>query len=313
MHVVITGGLGFIGSRIGSSLLKEGHRVSLLDNSATSVVAGLPGAELHKVNLMDPASSGGLKIDKADCMMHLAGPSSGMASAKDPVGTISAGYQITFNALELASRIGVTRFLHASSMVVYGSVAHNPVREDLPCAPISPYGIGKFANERLVDTYCSARDMGFVNFRMFNVYGPGQNLARTDQGLVSIFTAQLLKSPKIVSKGSLERFRDIVHIDDVALAWTLCATRGGARGPLNLGCGESITFRELIQTVADELGIKGKLEIQQAEGTPGDQFGICADISALRAATGFSPKMRPQDGVRDFARWAKQSTAALSR
>lgn len=304
MHVVITGGLGFVGSRIGARLLQEGHRVTVLDNSATSVVATLAGAEVLAVDLTDAAAAAALPMAPADCLMHLAGPSSGLASAKDPVGTISLGYQITLNALALAARLGVSRFLHASSMTVYGNPPRNPVREDFACAPISQYGVGKFANERLVEITCSARDMAFVNLRMFNVYGPGQNLARTDQGLVSIFTAMLLKSPKIISRGSLDRFRDIVHIDDVVKAWILCAEGDRARGALNVGSGSAITISEIITTIADELGVSDKLAIEVAEGTPSDIFGISADISALRAAVGYAPTLSPQEGVRRFARWA---------
>jgi UDP-glucose 4-epimerase len=306
MHYIITGGLGFIGSRIGTRLLADGHRVTVIDNLTTAVGATLPGAEVHQVDLRDAADVAALHLPAADCLMHLAGPSSGMASAKDPVGTIADGYRLTFNALELAARLGVKRVIHASSMNVYGNVRpdQNPVREDGPCAPISHYAIGKFANERLVEVFCKERGMSFVNLRMFNVYGPGQNLARTDQGLVSIFTAMLMKGPKAVSRGSLDRFRDLVHIDDVITTWLLCASRNEATGTFNVGSGKSLTIKELISTIADELGIGDKLEIEVAAGTPGDLFGICADVSALRAAIGYSPTISPSEGVRQFVRWA---------
>jgi len=306
MHCVVTGGLGFIGSRIGTRLLSEGHRVTVCDNLTTSVGRTLPGADLLQVDLRDSAAVAGLTLSETDCLMHLAGPSSGMSSAKDPVGTIADGYRLTYNALELAVRAGVKRVIHASSMNVYGNVRpeQNPVREDLPCAPISHYAIGKFANERLVEVFCKERGISFVNLRMFNVYGPGQNLARTDQGLVSIFTAMLMKSPKAVSRGSLDRFRDLVHIDDVVKTWLLCASRKEAMGTFNVGSGQSLTIKELISTIADELGIGDKLEIEAAAGTPGDLFGICADVSALRTAIGFSPTIRPSEGVRQFVRWA---------
>lgn len=310
MHVVITGGLGFIGSRIGIRLLSEGHKVTVLDNLTTPVTKTLPGTDVVRVDLKDAAAVSAVKLPEADCLMHLAGPSSGMASAKDPVGTIADGYRLTYNALELAARLGARRVVFASSMNVYGNVRRdqNPVREDLPCIPISHYAIGKFANERLVEVFCTERGISFVNLRMFNVYGPGQNLARTDQGLVSIFTAMLMESPKAVARGSLDRFRDIVHIDDVVTAWVLCATQNGTNGAFNVGSGEAITVRELILTIADELGLGKKLEIEVADGTPGDLFGICADVSALRAAAGFSPTIAPSEGIRQFVRWAvKQS------
>lgn len=310
MHFLITGGLGFIGSRIGTRLLSEGHQVTVFDNLTTSVGTTLPGAEVLRVDLRDKAAVAALNLSETHCLMHLAGPSSGMSSAKDPVGTIADGYRLTYNALELAARVGVKRVIHASSMNVYGNVRpeQNPVGEDLPCVPISHYAIGKFANERLVEVFCKERGISFVNLRMFNVYGPGQNLARTDQGLVSIFTAMLMKSPRAVSRGSVDRFRDVVHVDDVVTAWTLCATQNGINGTFNVGSGKAVTIKDLILTIADELGIEKKLQIEVADGTPGDLFGICADVSALRAATGFSPMIPPPEGIRQFVRWAvKQS------
>lgn len=306
MHLVITGGLGFIGSRIGTRLLSEGHKVSVLDNLTTSVETTLPGANVVRVDLKDEAAVSVIKLPAADCLMHLAGPSSGMSSAKDPVGTIADGYRLTYNALELAARLGIRRIVSASSMNVYGNVRpeQNPVPENLPCVPISHYAIGKFANERLVEIFCKEHGISFMNLRMFNVYGPGQNLARTDQGLVSIFTAMLIKSPKVISRGSLDRFRDIVHIDDVVTAWVRCATQNGFNGTFNVGSGQAIRIRDLILTIAEELGIGKRLEIEVVEGTPGDLFGIYADISALRAAIQFSPTVVPPEGVRQFVRWA---------
>lgn len=309
MHIIITGGLGFVGSQIATRVLRDGHKVTILDNISTSVAKSLPGADVLNVDLRDEASVESIHVPEADCLMHLAGPSSGMSAAKNPVTTISDGYRLTYNVLELAVRLDVKRVLHASSMNVYGNVRReqNPVREDLACLPISHYGIGKFANERLVEVFCKERGISFINLRMFNVYGPGQNLARTDQGLVSIFTAMMMKSPKAVSRGSLDRFRDIIHIDDVVTAWVLCATQNRANGAFNVGSGQSVTVRDLIVTIADELGIGKKLQIEVADGTAGDLFGIYADISALRAATGFSPKIAPSDGIRQFVRWAVKS------
>lgn len=312
MHVVVTGGLGYIGSRITKRLLDDGHRVSILDNGLTATAKEVPGAQVKVVELNNETAAATTILEEADCLMHLAGPSSGPASARDPVGTVANSYRITYNTLELASRIGVKRFLYASTMTVYGNVAlaQNPVREDIPCLPISHYAIGKFANERLVEVYCKAQGIAFNHLRMFNVYGEGQDLSRMDQGLVSIFVAMLLKSPRIVSRGSLERFRDVVDIHDVVTAWVLCANGNQSDGALNVGSGEPVTIGNLIHLIADELGVVEEVEV--AEGTPGDIFGISADISALRAATGFSPEFPAERGVRRFTRWAKQTAGAYA-
>ena len=266
----------------------------------------IPGAKIVPVDLLDPEAVELLQIEPCDCFVHMGGASSGPASIKDPVGTISRGYAMTYNVLSLAERLEAQRFLFTSSMTVYGAIepANCPIGEQTPCLPISHYGIGKFANERLIEVYCRNKDMGFNNLRLFNVYGPGQDLTRRDQGLVSIFLALLMKSPKVVSRGDLNRFRDIVHVDDVINAICLCVDQNVASGPFNVGSGHSITIGELIFEIAEALNISEHLEVEVAEETPGDIFGIYADISALTEATGYVPCYLPREGIRQFTQWA---------
>jgi len=309
MHALVTGGLGFIGSQVAARLLEDGHRVTVLDNHASPVVADVSGAGVITADVTDAGATEALDVPPADCVLHLGGPSSGPASARDPVGTMAASYAGTLNVLELSRRLGVRRFVYASSMTVYGDVEQVPVTEETPCQPRSHYGIAKFACERLVELQCRQNGVGYNSLRVFNVYGPGQDLSRTDQGLVSIFLAMLLKGPDIVSKGTLDRVRDVVHIDDVVEAFVRCAASANVDGPLNVASGSGITIGELIAEMADELGLTKRLNVTVADGTPGDIQTIEADISALIAATGFRPRFDPPTGVRRFARWAAEQPA----
>ena len=309
MHFVITGGFGFIGSKTTQRLVGDGHQVTLLDNKTSHVIDSIPGADILPANLLDLDTLENLVISPCDCFLHIGGASSGPASIKDPVGTISNGYAMTYHALLLAERLRAKRFLFTSSMTVYGLVKPElcPVTEETPCLPISHYGVGKFANERLVEIFCRSKGISFNNLRLFNVYGPGQDLKRRDQGLVSIFLALLKESPNIVSRGKLDRFRDIVHVDDVVNALCLCAEKQIPSGPFNVGCGQSITIGEIILQLAEVLGIQKQLNVEEAEGTPGDIFGIYADISALKEATGYLPRYLPQEGIRQFTQWVINS------
>lgn len=304
MHVVITGGLGFIGSHIATRLCRDGHKVSLIDNYSTSVATEILGADVIQLDLLDDAASAAAALPDAECLIHLAGPSSGMESNADPVKTVSHGYRVTLNALRLAARSKVSRVLNASSMVVYGNEAKSPVAETASCLPVSHYGIGKFANERLVEVFCADHGIRFNQLRFFNVYGPGQDLKRTTQGLVSIFLAMLMKSSKVTSKGSLKRFRDIVHIDDVVEVCVRCASSDIGDGPLNVASGEPIVYEDLIKIIAHELGILDKLEIEIADGVPGDLHGIYADISKVKSELDFTPAYLPGRGIRSFTQWA---------
>jgi len=309
MHIIITGGLGFIGSNITARLLNEGHQVTILDNLATSIVTEIPGADVTNLDLTDDSAVADIKLSDADCLMHLARSSSGPESANNPVGTVTHGYAQTYNALLLAKKSKVKRVLHASTMTVYGDIDPdiNPVAEATPCLPVSNYGIGKFANERLVDIFCNSNGIGFNNLRMFNVYGNDANGPVAAHGLVGVFIDMLMKSPRAISHGPLERFRDLVHVKDVVTAWVLCATNNNQDGPFNVGSGQSISFKGMITAIAEELGIACQLTMEVGAGTPGDMFGAVADISAIQAATGYTPEFSPVPGVKSFTRWAMET------
>ena len=253
MNILVTGGLGYIGSRVVQYFLDNGHIVTILDNLESAISSDIEGASIINIDMTDDEATDKLVLDEKDVVVHMAGPSSGMASAADPVGTISRGYAATLNTLKLAKRLGVRRFLFASSMVVYGNAAisDGPVKETLACEPVSHYGIGKQANERLIDVFCSDNDIGYNCLRIFNVYGPGQDLNRLDQGLVSIFTALLMKSPQLEVRGSLDRYRDLIHIDDVVISFYRAALQSSYNGPINLATGQKTTMKELINTIGD--------------------------------------------------------------
>ncbi len=304
IHVLITGGLGFIGAHLAARFCLDKHRVSLIArNSHATPAVDVSGASIVSLDLLDDAAVAAIDLEPADCLIHLAGPSSGMERLDDPDGILADGHRGTSNALALAARLNVKKFLYASSVAVYGEPARNPVLETDTCQPVSPYGVGKLANEKLVQTFCLDNDISFNQLRLAAVYGPGQDLARTTHGMVNIFLAQLLKGPAITSMGSLDRFRDIIHIDDAIEACFSCATRDTENGPLNICSGSSITVERLIQVLASEIGIGTDLEINVADGVPGDIHGIFADMTKMKSLLNFTPKFAPEEGLRHYARW----------
>ena len=194
MKILITGGLGFIGARVVKKFTDSGATITVLDNTIPKNGSRVPDSNFVKVDLTKSELIQKIKVGKQDLVIHLAGPSSGPASSKDPLGTIVKSYSSTINVLDLAHRCSAKRFLFASSMVVYGNTLspEKPVGEMSRCEPISHYGIAKFASESLIRSFCEQNGIGYNLLRLFNVYGPGQDLDRKDQGLVSIFIALLL-------------------------------------------------------------------------------------------------------------------------
>ena len=302
MATLVTGGSGFIGGWLINRLLERGDAVTILDRGITDTSPIPAGADHHTIDLTDMAAARELKLPDIDVLYHIGGPSSGMASTDDPLGTLNTTYAIGLTAIELAERLHAKRIVYASSMAVYGDPADpmQPVREDMPLRPKSHYAIAKIAAENMIAAAASAAGIAYNHLRLFNVYGPGQDLNRTDQGIVSIFLAQLLASPHAVSKGSLERFRDLVHVGDVVAAMTACVDAEAVSGAYNVGSGTRTTVGELITIIARELGIEDKLEITAEADRPDDIIGIWGDIDKIKAAAGYRVEYDAHKGVEDF-------------
>jgi UDP-glucose 4-epimerase len=258
-----------------------------------------PGIDFVQLDLADPAAvsrlPGGCRT-----VLHLAGQSSGEISFDDPVSDLNKNTIATLNLVRYALDNAATRFVYASSMSVYGAVDDAPAAEEQRCTPLSCYGVGKLASEQYLRIYGSR--LPSVALRMFNVYGPGQNMQNLRQGMVSIYLAQALVGP-IEVKGSLERFRDFIYIDDVVEAWWRAGTYAAAAGQvLNVGTGVRTTVAALLQAIC-ELVPAASYFVRGA--TPGDQSGIYADTRALSQCLGLN-EFTPLDvGLKRFVDWAR--------
>jgi UDP-glucose 4-epimerase len=142
--------------------------------------------------------------------------------------------------------------------------------------------------------------------RMFNVYGPGQDMSNLRQGMVSIYLAQALDSGRIEVKGSTDRFRDFIFIDDVVDAWFRAATFPSAIGQtLNIGTGVRTTVGTLLQQVC-ELVPGSSYFVKGA--TPGDQSGIFSDLANLKACLGMNSFTPLDAGLKKFVDWSSIAT-----
>jgi UDP-glucose 4-epimerase len=186
--------------------------------------------------------------------------------------------------LDFAVKTNCRRFIFASTMSVYGDIDEGVASEDLVARPKSFYAVGKLATEHYLKVFANTRNINFSALRYFNVYGPGQNLENMKQGMASIFLTQLFsdKTPSLVVKGSLDRFRDFIFIDDVVDITVRCLNAPEAHNKIiNVGTGEKTTVREILKVIMREAKIEKPISIEGS--TPGDQFGIRADTSLLKS------------------------------
>lgn len=301
--VLVTGVAGFIGSYVASRFLQEGYSVVGVDDLSSGRIENIPaGLEFIQGDL---AQASTIARIPRDCrrVLHLAGQSSGEISFDDPVADMEKNTVSTLNLIRYGIENRVERMVYASSMSVYGTVDNEPISESHACRPLSCYGVGKHAAEGYLRVYQSK--LPFVSLRMFNVYGPGQDMRNLRQGMVSIYLAQALANGRIEVKGSTDRFRDFIYIDDVVEAWFRAATYPSAlRQTLNVGTGVRTTVGALLEQVC-ELVPGSSYFVQGA--TPGDQSGIFADVSAFKNCLGLTSFLPLDVGLQKFVDWARNS------
>ena len=299
--VVVTGVAGFIGSRVAARMATEGFTVVGVDDLSSGKQSNVPSSiDFIQGDLADTQTIS--KLPKAaEFVLHLAGQSSGEMSFDDPVADLEKNTISTLNLIKYGIGANISKLVYASSMSVYGNVPDAPIGEDEHVAPLSCYGVGKLAAENYLNVF--GKQLSSVSLRMFNVYGPGQDMANLRQGMVSIYLAQALTNKHIVVKGSLERFRDFIYIDDVVEAWFRATTFVGVGGnTINIGTGVRTTVAQVLEAVkANVVGTS----VEVTDPTPGDQNGIFADTTRMRALLGMSDFVQLADGVKRFSDFVK--------
>lgn len=300
MNVLVTGAAGFIGSAVAKRLRDEGHNVVGIDDLSTGRLENVPmGIKFIRGDLMLRDFAADLK-PTFEAVLHLAGQSSGELSFLDPINDLERNAVSTLNVIDFARRTGVHTVIYASSMSVYGDVA-GPVSETELRRPKSFYGVSKLASEEYLRMV--AADLRTVSLRMFNVYGPGQDLGNLRQGMVSIFLAMAVKEKQITVRGSLDRFRDLIFIDDVVEVWSRMLKASFSSGTVvNVGSGQKTFVRDLVNLIVNR---NPGTDVVIDRPTPGDQTGIVADTRILANFVDVARFTSLDDGLARFDAWAK--------
>ena len=288
MDYLITGGAGFVGSHLAKRLLDDGHDVDIYDNFSSGDKDNIPKGA--KVTALWNTSR------KYDAVFHLAAQCSQAVSFDNPRLDLEANQILALDLLDWCKENEVERFIYTSSMATYGHAAAFGPPEAHAQMPTSYYGIHKVAAEG----YVRLSGLNYTTFRLQTVYGPGQNLANRRQGIISIFLSMMLANEPIVVKGSLSRFRDFVHVDDVVDVLVDSLDKEVTYGQTyNLGTGVGTHLRDMMAILAEVAGYEG--EIQEGQGsTPGDHHGAVADIRKIVTDMGWVPKIALKEGIEGY-------------
>ncbi len=303
---LVTGAAGFIGSEVAKKLIELGHRVFTIDNLSTGFVRNIPNeAVFIEGDCSVPTTISKLNNQRFDAVFHIAGQSSGEVSFEDPVYDLNSNTTSTLELLRYCQKTGCKRFIYASTMSVYGTCeGKKPVNERDVVNPLSFYSVGKLASENYLKIF-EKHGLNTTSLRLFNVYGPNQNMENLKQGMLSIFLAQALTSNKVIVKGNKDRFRDFVYIDDIVESFLRCLENQKTFNQIiNVSTGVKTTVENLIETISK--GLDKELQVEYQDSTPGDTFGLFGDNSKLYELTGFRPSTKLEDGLRKMISFLRE-------
>ena len=305
MRYLVTGGAGFIGSNTVDELVRRGHEVVVLDDLSTGKAENLVEVQ-EKVELRRHSVTDLDRLREAcrgvDYVLHLGARTSVPRSVKDPLETNRVNVDGTLNVLVAARDAKVKRVVFAGSSSVYGETPTLPKREDMPAAPISPYGLSKLAGEIYGQVFQRCYGLEFVSLRYFNVFGPRQDPGSPYSGVLSLFNAALLNGTQPTVYGDGEQSRDFTYVGNAVEANLLaCEAKRAAGLAINIGTGSRYTLNQTLALLEKITGRPAKAKY----GPPreGDIHDSQADISRAKDVLGYNPRFGFEEGLKNTWEW----------
>jgi nucleoside-diphosphate-sugar epimerase len=309
MTYLVTGAAGFIGSHLCEALVASGGRVVGLD----AFVPYYPRA-LKEINLGDLRAQPGFVfhecdlrtddlrpvLDGVEVVFHLAAMPGLLASWTHFDAYMTCNIQATQRLLEATRAVGsVRQLIYASTSSVYGSYVAGP--EEMPPAPVSPYGITKLAAEHLVQTHHRQFGLPATILRYFSVYGPRQ---RPDMGY-HIFVDSILRDRPITVFGDGAQRRGNTYIADIVRATLLAHERFQPGAIYNLGGGEEVTTLQVVGLLEELIGKRAL--VRHGPARPGEQARALADTTRARERLGWAARTSLREGLAEQVAWQRRS------
>jgi nucleoside-diphosphate-sugar epimerase len=304
MHALVTGATGFIGSHLVRLLLQKGNEVSVLirpSSDTCRIEDILSTVEIIHGDLGAIEQAGDMiRAFAPEVVFHLGWYGVGNRYRDDPA-QVSQNLYGSLKLLEIVAKAGCQRWLGLGSQAEYGRY-DKVIGEELPPRPTTLYGITKLSVCLLSQKLCEVYGIGFTWLRLFSPYGP----ADTPQWMIPYTILTLLKKQKPALTSGEQRW-DYLYVEDAVEAIWRAAVSPEAQGILNLGSGEAHTIKSIVERIRDLIDPNLPLGFGEVPYRPDQIMHLQADISRLQQATGWSPQVSLDEGLRRTVAWFREN------
>lgn len=275
MRVLITGGIGFIGSTVATALAKQNHEVIIYDIGTWDTKAG--NTEHIKGDIFDAGHLADV-MRRCDSVIHIVGLPDARTAQEHPQLSFDQNVRSLQVSLEAAKNNGVIRFVLPSSAAIYGAVSKSPIREQTRLKPTGIYAYHKYMAEKLAEGYSLNYGIGITVLRLFNVFGV------KGQGILNILLDKASKGETVKLFGEKQK-RDFVHVSDVADAFIRVLELDNRFEVYNVGTGVGRSIEDIVNLVKE---YSPNLSVEHSD-YKGALYDSVADLTKVRNATGFNP------------------------
>lgn len=314
-RVLITGGLGMIGSTLAHKLVHSGARVTIVDACIEPYGANLFNVRdiedsIH-INISDIRDKESMKflVKDKDIIFNLAGQVSHNDSMENPFLDANINYLGHLNILECLRKYNPEAvIIHAGSRLQFGKIEKIPVNEDHPLKPRTPYALNKTAAENMYLFYHDIHKIPCVVFRIANPYGPKSQMKHNKYSMINWFIRLAMDGRTINIFGSGEQIRDYIYVDDLAGAFLSVSIEENCYGEVfNVGSGAGTRFKDMVEVILKAVGTGEVQYIPWPEDYRNVETGdYITDISKLRRMTGWQPMTDLETGVRQTCEYYRE-------
>lgn len=314
MKILVTGGAGFIGSNIVKGLLKQQHRVRVIDNLSTGNLKNIEPflariefleGDLTSLEVAREAAEG------MDFILHQAAIPSVSRSIANPLASNDANINATLNILLAARDSKTKKVVYASSSSIYGDSPKLPKEEDMSPNSISPYALTKYVGEKYCELFYKIYGLPSISLRYFNVFGPNQDPNSEYAAAIPKFIKAILNNETLVIYGDGKQSRDFTYVENVVKANIMAINSNVSGEVINIACGKAFSINEVVGLISRMSNRKAKPIYQSRR--PGDVKHSLADITKAKRLLNYKPVVTFEKGLEKTIKWYGDNLCAVSQ